>query len=156
VEAALIGLAGIIVGALLAGVVDLLKTLRRERKLATGVARVLELELIELDSLIRWSLEDQVVRLSPSDVERLTDVWLEHRMLLATKLVVPGAWMNLARTFQAAKVWADRNGDRLDDEDRQYLGRWLERIKRAQAVLSTWPKGRLSKLRRRHQTSLGG
>jgi hypothetical protein len=136
---ALIGLAGIIVGAALTGFVELLRDWRQERALAEGTVRVLALDLIELESQVQWTLGEGAVRFSKAEVARITDTWLQHRNLLARKFT-PDEWATVARVFQTTLVWGDRDGDPIASADRQHLEGWLIRIDRAQAVLDRWPK----------------
>ncbi len=134
---ALIGLAGIIVGAALTGFLDVLRDWRQERAVARGAVRVLALDLIELDSQIRWTLDDGVVRLSAAEGGRITETWLKQRDLLARKFT-PDEWAPIARVFQTTLVWAERNGETIDDADRRHLEAWLARVATAQPLLDRW------------------
>src|SRR5262249_35736379 len=131
--AALIGLAGVIVGGLLTGLVSIARERAQEGANTTASVRVLALDLIELDSLLRWSLSDGVVHLTSADVRRTTGTWLSARELLARKLTADD-WAVVARVFQTSLVWSERTGDSLDAEDRDAIGKWLVRLERAQDV----------------------
>lgn len=132
---ALIGLAGIIVGAALTGLIDLLKRAREESALLAGVVRILELDLIELVAQLQWSLNDGRVQMSATNVERITHGWLEYRELLARRLA-PDVWSQVARVFQTALVWVSRDGDLLQPLDREHLALWLSRVESAQDLLA--------------------
>lgn len=137
--AALIGLVGIVVGAGLTGFVDIVKDWKREKALAQGVVKVLALDLIELDSQLRWSLEDRLFHLSASEAARITETWLANRDLLARKLS-PDAWATIARVFQSVLIWTDRDDDRLDERDQRQITAWVGRVQDARQILEHWPR----------------
>jgi hypothetical protein len=135
---AAIGVIGVVAGAVLTGVIALYRERVQEKANLEGNIRVLALDLIRLDSLVRWSLEDGVARFSKADVGETTDTWLQARALIARKL---GAeqWAIVARVFQTALVWTQEDGRALNNHDQEILGEWLARLGRAQTILEHWP-----------------
>ena len=134
-ETALIGVGGVVVGALLAGIVAEAREARREGQLTRAVMKVLLVDLLELRSNLNWSLEDGIAHFSCADVERITATWLEYRRLLAGQIDSEDDWATLARVFQTALVWQSRDGARLSSDDREAIERWLERLDRARLGL---------------------
>lgn len=138
VVAALIGLIGVVVGAVAAGTISELREARREQALVRGVMRVLELDLLELRSQIRWSLDDGRARFSDADARRITRTWFDSRDLLARHLRTEDEWVLIAKTFQMMPVWGERSGDRLAECDRAILDSWLASAEAAEGVLRAW------------------
>lgn len=135
---ALIGVVGVVVGAVLTGTIGLYKDRIEERASLEGSIRLLAIDLVQLDSLIRWSLDDGVARFSNTDVARATDSWLAARALLARKLD-ERHWAIIARVFQTALVWEEEDGQKLDVDDENLLRAWLARLEHAQNILERWP-----------------
>lgn len=134
---ALIGVVGVVVGAVLTGMIGLYRDRAQEGASLEGSIRLLAIDLVQLDSLIQRSLDDGVARFSKTDVARTTDSWLAGRALLARKLD-KHQWAIIARVFQTALVWEEEDGRKLDDHDEKVLREWLARLEHAQNIFERW------------------
>jgi predicted transcriptional regulator len=105
VTAAIFALAGVVLGALIGGAIQLSLQQRREKRELRIACRLLEYEMIVATGAIEGARKpsfDRDLRGQLSETAELAQVWSEHRQVLAAELA-PAQWGKVA--FAVLHVW---------------------------------------------------
>ena len=110
-EAAIFGLLGVVVGAVLNGLQNYSLARRKERREVRTAARLLLVELQELERSLRWALADPD-RASVAGLEMKW--WDDHQVQLAGSL--DGEWSALHLVNESLRLFKDEAEDEDPDE----------------------------------------
>jgi hypothetical protein len=123
VTTAIFTLAGVIIGGLLTGAIQLLLKRRDEERARLVAARLVLDELIDVASAIKGALKGKIrVREMLLD-KSLDEVWKEHRVVLAGEMD-DGAWRRVSACVERTRMRVNAS----DAPDQGHLENWLRGV----------------------------